>query len=297
MPSTPHPNTGFPRAYDNHMHTPLCKHAVGDPVEYAEIAYQQGLDGIIVTCHNPLPNGWSKDVRMTPEEWPRYLETVAQARDIWSDRLDVRLGLECDYLPGFGIDDWLKRQADSAPFDYLLVSIHPQIGIYRERFWQGDPVAYQKTYFTHLAEAAEFGVHDCLAHPDLVKNVTASDWEVERVLPHINDCLDRIAAAGMAMEFNTSGWNKTIEEGNPGPLILQEMAKRQIPVVLGSDSHIPERVADRFDGALDWLKQAGYQDVSYFLQRQRHIIPIDDLSHRMNTLTEKRINPLGFIRQ
>jgi hypothetical protein len=62
--------------------------------------------------------------------------------------------------------------------------------------------------------------------------------------------------------------------------------------VLGSDSHIPERVADRFDVALDWLKEAGYQDVSYFLERQRHTITIDDLTRRMNMLAEERVNPM-----
>jgi hypothetical protein len=39
--------------YDSHMHTPLCKHAWGEPEEYAQQALKAGLKGIIFTCHCP----------------------------------------------------------------------------------------------------------------------------------------------------------------------------------------------------------------------------------------------------
>ena len=39
--------------YEMHMHTPLCKHAIGEPEEYAAMAERRGLAGIAVTCHNP----------------------------------------------------------------------------------------------------------------------------------------------------------------------------------------------------------------------------------------------------
>ena len=41
--------------YESHCHTPLCKHAHGEPVEYAAEALARGLKGIIITCHCPLP--------------------------------------------------------------------------------------------------------------------------------------------------------------------------------------------------------------------------------------------------
>ena len=45
--------------YESHSHTPLCKHAFGQPTEYAAVAEQRGLQGLIVTCHNPMPDGFS----------------------------------------------------------------------------------------------------------------------------------------------------------------------------------------------------------------------------------------------
>ena len=52
-----------PILYETHMHTPLCKHARGEPEAYAAVAEQRGLKGIIVTCHNPTDNGWAPEVR------------------------------------------------------------------------------------------------------------------------------------------------------------------------------------------------------------------------------------------
>ena len=94
-----------PLLYESHMHTPLCKHAVGYPEAYAAVAEQRGLKGIIVTCHNPTNDGWSPDVRMSMAEFDDYVAMVEQAREMWAGRVDVRLGLESDYVPG--VEAWL----------------------------------------------------------------------------------------------------------------------------------------------------------------------------------------------
>ena len=82
-----------PLLYESHSHTPLCKHAVGTPSEYAAMAEQRGLKGIIFTCHGPLPNRMGLEHRMAPDEYDRYIEMVAAAREEFAGRVDVRLGL------------------------------------------------------------------------------------------------------------------------------------------------------------------------------------------------------------
>ena len=255
------------------MHTPLCKHAVGEPEEYAERAAQRGLKGIIVTCHNPLPDGISSDVRMAPEQFPEYLALVERARCAWQGRVDVRLGLEADYLPG--LEEFLRAQLASAPFNHVLGSVHCMIREYRRLYDDGDRLHFQETYFNHLAQAAETGLFDTISHPDLVKNIRPLNWDVERAMPFIEAALDRIAATGVAMELNTSGELKTIPEMNPGPEMLRAMAVRGIPVVVGADAHVPERVADRFEKAFDLLEAVGYREISFFLERQRQSVPIE----------------------
>ncbi|MCA9934786.1 MAG: histidinol-phosphatase HisJ family protein [Anaerolineales bacterium] len=262
-----------PILYDTHMHTPLCKHAKGDPEDYAAVAEQRGLKGIIVTCHNPGPDkDFSARVRMAPDEFDDYVALVERARGVWNGRLDIRLGLECDYIPG--MEPFLENLLQRAEMHHVLGSIHPQLPYYRKAYDHGDAIRFYESYFANLALAAETRLFDTLSHPDLVKNVYHTQWSVEAVQEMMCASLDRIAKTGVAMELNTSGLNKTIREMNPNPTMLSEMCARNIPVVIGSDAHAPNRVAADFQQALDLLEAAGYSETNFFLNRQRQTVSI-----------------------
>ncbi|MCX6938007.1 MAG: histidinol-phosphatase HisJ family protein [Verrucomicrobia bacterium] len=267
------PASASPILYESHCHTPLCKHATGEPEEYCEHALRRGLRGIIFTCHSPLPNNWSAEVRMSDAEFERYVAMVEQARVAYADRLDVRLGLESDFVPG--VEPWLEKLHRRVPLHHVLGSVHYQMAFYRERYFTGDVFAYQKIYYEHLALAAESGLFDTLSHPDLIKNEVPVEWYFPRIKPFIAKALDRIAATGVAMELNTSGLLKALPEMNPGPAQLAMMYARGIPVVLGADAHRPERVGDNYIKALNLLREIGYQEVTVFLDRRKHGIPID----------------------
>lgn len=262
-----------PMMYDTHTHTPLCKHAVGEPEEYARAALQRGLKGLLVTCHNPMPNQWGQSVRMAPEEFGAYLALVERARRAMEGQVEVRLGLECDYMPG--LEDWIEKQIASAPLEYVLGSVHPHMSAYKAAFPLRDALEFQKIYFENLARAAETKFFDTLSHPDLVKNVTPNEWQLERILDDVRRCLDRVARAGMALELNTSGLQKSVPEMNPGPEILREIRARGMPVVVGSDAHAPRRVGADFEAAFEALEAAGFEQVSFFLQRRRVDVPLD----------------------
>jgi histidinol-phosphatase (PHP family) len=272
-----------PILYETHMHTPLCKHAKGDPEEYAAVAEQRGLKGIIVTCHNPTNDGWASNVRMSFDQFDDYVALVERARQAWAGRVDVRLGIESDYVPG--MESWLEKLHGMADFHHILGSVHAPLPDYKDRYLNGDIVAFQRLYFEHLALAAETGLFDTLAHPDLVKNVSPSEWKLERLLGDIRQALDRIAATGVAMELNTSGLNKAIREMNPGRTILAEMYQRDIPVVVGADAHEPGRVAANFGDAFDLLESVGYSHVNVFLKRERYEIEIE--AARQSLFTER----------
>jgi histidinol-phosphatase (PHP family) len=261
-----------PLLYESHCHTPLCKHARGEPAEYAAEAVARGLKGIIFTDHCPLPNGISSGVRMAPEEFDRYVEMIAQTRAVLAGRLDVRLGLESDFYPG--VEPWLEKLHARASLHHVLGSVHPQLSPYRDRYFSGDYFAYQQVYFDHLAQAAETRLFDTISHPDLVKNESPSDWDFARIQPYIARSLDRIAATGVALELNTSGVNKALPEINPSRAMLAMVHARNIPVVIGADAHRPTRVADGYVNALETLRDVGFTEVSHFLDRKRRTTPI-----------------------
>ena len=263
-----------PILYESHCHTPLCKHAFGEPEEYAAMAELRGLKGIIFTCHSPLPDRFAHEVRMEPEQFEEYVAMVARAREAFAGRVDVRLGLESDFYPG--VEPWLEKLHARVPLHHVLGSVHYQMRDYRALYYRGDLAAYQEIYYEHLALSAESGLFDTLAHPDLIKNEEPARWSFEKVRPQVERALDRIAKTGVAMELNTSGMMKALPEMNPSPSQLRLMRERGIPVVIGADAHVPMRVGDGYAAALRTLQAAGYADVSYFLERKRHTVPITE---------------------
>lgn len=266
-----------PLLYESHCHTPLCRHAVGAPAEYARAAMERNLAGISITCHGPTPREWGHCMRC--DEWPQYLRICRAAREQYAGRVDVGTGIECDFLPSL-VNYW-REFLPRYELSHVLGSVHPQVADYRKQYWNGDPFDYQRQYFKLLAQAAETKLFDTLSHPDLVKNTVSDDWDLETILPFIEEQLDRIAATGVAMELNTSGLHKRIPEMNPAPAILRAMNARNIPVVLGADAHVPERVGADFEDALDLLQKCGYEQVSFFVDRKRRDVPTQEAKHSL----------------
>ena len=80
---------------DYHMHTPLCRHARGEPVEYAARALELGLPEIGFSDHSPVEHDDQDDWRMLAGELSEYVAKVQLARDT-HPALPIRLGLEVD---------------------------------------------------------------------------------------------------------------------------------------------------------------------------------------------------------
>jgi histidinol-phosphatase (PHP family) len=263
-----------PAVYETHMHTPLCNHAEGEPVEYGQAAVQRGMRGITVTCHNPMPPSYGNTGRMTEEQVPIYLDMIERTRRDLAGQLEVRPGLECDFFPGY--EDYVAKQVAALPLSYVIGSVHPFLAIWRRRFAGGTPLQTQGNYFDQIAAAAESKLFDCISHPDLIKNMTADDWDAgsPQLLEALRSCLDRVAATGVAMELNTSGLHKVVKEMNPNPAMLRLMRERNVPVVVGADAHVPQRVGANFEAAYAALEAAGYTHVRHFIDRKPHDLAI-----------------------
>jgi histidinol-phosphatase (PHP family) len=242
--------------------------------EYAEAAFSKNLAGIHITCHTPLPEGFSPHVRMRLDEMDLYFEIIQEVREKFQGRLEIGTGLECDYLPE--LEPWIAQMRARRPWSHFLGSVHPQTAEFKKSYSQGGVIENITRYFQLVAKSAESGFFDTLGHPDLIKNEYPEVWKVGEVISVICKTLDRIAATGVAMEMNTSGWNKAIPEVNPGFEILLEMAKRMIPVVWGADALRPTRVGDRFLDGLQLLEEAGYQEVGLQEPGRRRMILIEE---------------------
>ena len=256
---------------DYHTHTPLCRHAAGEPEAFVEAAVAAGLSEYGVSDHAPAKPEPFDDWRMLEKELPAYLEWIGRARAHAGDRLPVRAGLECDWLAG--CETWIGDLAERHDWDYLIGSVHylgrwdfdnPKwIGRWKTEDLDEAWTRYWETY----ANMARSGLFDILGHPDLVKKFAgAPAGNLDRFYEPV---IEVIATAGCAIELNTAGRHKPCAEAYPAPRFLELARQAGVPLVISSDAHSPGEVGRDFPGAIEIAKAAGYSEILLFEKRQR----------------------------
>lgn len=251
--------------FDSHMHTPLCKHAVGTPAEYVAAARRAGLRGIVMTDHSPMPAWFDAQFRMSLGQLPFYLSMLEQTRQEAGD-FYVGIGLEADFLPG--TEYYVEKLRSAYSYDYLIGSIH-YIGAwpfdnpdFAADFEERDLREIYREYFKLVAQAARSGLFHSIGHLDLPKKF--GHVPAEGYLDLAEEALQVMAGEGLALDVNTAGWRKPVGEIYPSPALLERARELGIRVVLGSDAHAPEEVGYRFPDAAALLKQAGYTEAVVF---------------------------------
>lgn len=254
---------------DYHLHTPLCHHANGWPVDHARRAVELGLPEIGISDHSPMP-GYFDDWRMLEGDLPHYFGAVAEARHTFP-ALPIRLGLEVDWLEGG--EAWIDTLTGRAPWDYLIGSVHylgdwnfdNPAGVVRfDQFGVED--AWDR-YWHLFGQAARSGRFDIMGHPDLVKKFKhCPSGDLRRYYePAVQACLD----ANVAIELNTAGLFKPVAEMYPSPDFLTLAAAAGLALTINSDAHAPEEVGRAFPEAIVLAKACGFTELARFQGRQR----------------------------
>ena len=261
---------------DYHVHTPLCHHAEGWPVELAARAIELGLGELGFADHNPMPEQFDH-WRMAIGDLPRYLDEVAKARAAFP-QLNIRLGLECDFLDGQ--EAWIEKLAGMAEWDFLIGSVHylpgadwavddPQhMGRFRGR--DGDEI--WASYWGAYERAIRSGLFDFVAHPDLPKKFgyrPAGDLR-----RYYEPVITALAETGVAFEINTAGLRKTCAELYPAPDFLTLAAQAKVPLLINSDTHAPGELCAGFAEGVGAAKAAGFTHTTRFARRERSAMPL-----------------------
>jgi histidinol-phosphatase (PHP family) len=261
---------------DLHMHTPLCRHAVGEPVEYARRAVELGITEIGFSDHSPMRRDDFDDWRMRLDQLDEYVENVRKAQKAFP-QLTIRLAMEVDYLPGQ--EEWIRELAARHPWDYFIGSVHyvseswaidnpKQLSEWRSR----DSWEVWSIYFDWLTKAAETGMFEIIGHADLPKKF---GFRPERdCAPLYEKFLDAAKKHDCALDVNTAGLRKDCKEIYPNRQILELAFRKGVPVAFGSDAHAPQEVGMNFKEAVELVRGAGYTECARFGGRKREMVGI-----------------------
>lgn len=268
---------------DSHMHTPLCGHAVGMPVEYVEAAAKMGLRRITFTCHQPFdePLFGGPRIRMSEEALPLYWDLVAEARERGASLgVEVLTGIEAEISPRPDVQAALGEILAGQPFDFVLGSLHHQLDAYhvvlQEEGRADSDGRIIEHYFQTLATAARSRRFHSLSHPDVIR-LYGTLWGAFKPARHEAVIKEAITAAvehGVCWEINTSGRNKGDYVEHPDPLIRRWGIEAGLRFTLGSDAHRPGQVGMHFREILADAQREGLTAYTYFRGGQPIEVPL-----------------------
>ncbi len=257
---------------DYHMHTPLCGHAVGDPREYVMRAIEAGLSEIGFSDHAPLVAYSDPKVAMSLDQLPTYHKMIEDVRAQFSNKIVIKVALEADFIVGF--EDKTKEILANYSYDYVIGSVHfigdwgfdnPQ-GHDLSR-WNGANIdQIYRQYYKLLRLSAQSRLFDIMGHVDLVKKFghrPLSDMTTE-----IMTTAEVFKTTGVAVEINTAGLRKPVNEMYPSLDALRIYCQEGVPLTFGSDAHAPKEVGADFDKAFTLARAAGYQEYVTFKNRK-----------------------------
>ena len=258
---------------DYHVHTSLCRHAVGAPMEYALHAQRLGLEGLGFADHLPsryLPDTLPlEEYAMAPEEISTYVAMVEETRERVPG-LTIKMGIEADYYPG-ALDE-IKRLLALMDLDYVYGSVHVlgdwciDDDRYIHRYQGCDLEALAQSYLDRLIEAVGTGLFDIVTHVDLFKKF---GFKVHLPEESVRQLTQAIQDSGMAVEINSNGLRRPCREAFPSERLLKAFCQAGIPIVFGSDAHRPEDVGSRFEDTVALARSAGYTRRAEFSGRKR----------------------------
>ena len=261
---------------DLHMHTPLCRHATGEPVDYARRALELGFTEIGFSDHSPMRQDDFDDWRMRFDQLAEYVEKVRRAqRDF--PQLTIRLALEVDYLPGH--EEWIRELAALHPWDYFIGSVHyvsdswAVDNPYKLSEWNNrDVMEVWSAYFERLTMAAETGLFEIIGHADLPKKF--GHRPTRDCTPLYETFLNAAKKHACALDVNTAGLRKGCKEIYPSRQILELAFQKGIPITFGSDAHEPEEVGMNFNEAVELARSVGYRQSVRFASRKAQSVEL-----------------------
>ncbi len=268
-----------------HTHTSFCDGS-SEPERYVEAAITAGLKSIGFSGHSPVPFKNNFAIK-NAVNLSKYCREIDRLKEKYSDKIEVFLALEADYIPDI-TTDFSELSAD-CKLDYIIGSVHlvknseGQLwfidGPNREVWingllndFNGGIKVAVSAYYHQIIMMVDSQKPDVVGHLDKIKMHNRGEYFREDdhwYISLLNQTLDIIKDSGSIVEVNTRGlYKKRSDSLFPGLQVLKKMNKLKIPVTISSDAHKPHEVGLLLNQAAQALMIAGYTEAYFFNKKQ-----------------------------
>ena len=234
-----------------HTHSEYCGHAEGTLKNYIETAISLKLTDLGFAEHAPFP-GNPFGMRMDFNTLPDYINELKMHKKTYAGQINLHIGLEIEYLDAYA--SYYPLLLSEYGIEYLIMGQHFFIGPDKKCYNLYDnsfPSEYLVIHSQNMIKGMDTGFFKYIAHPDLM---FIRDYGMDVGCKNAISALVAGAANGHhILELNANGFRRgkqTYSEGirYPYPVdeFWKEVAKTDIPVIIGSDSHSPSIIRDEY---------------------------------------------------
>lgn len=219
-----------------------------------------------ICCHHNYPQFspmFFNDYQQAEDVYKRVMEEIKT--EALSSKIKIYVGFEVDYFPDLIWQRHFEKMIEHLQPDYLIGSTHT---LYESDFdkiyhlYDKNKLAAEKikellpNYWRNVVATIQSGYFDIIGHIDLLKIFglcCGPEWRESKQM-----VIEALASAKQVYELNTSGWRKAGEQ-HPERWMLEELNRRNVPVVISDDAHSTEMLAQYFPEAETLLESLSYK--------------------------------------
>lgn len=280
-----------------HTHT-LFSDGNAEPEAYVTKAIELEFTALGFSEHQPV--FYETDWTMTPKAVPLYFSEIDRLKEKYKSSIEIYTGIELDYHKGREelflaplLDNTSGDQSTGKTLspDYTLGSVHSlplttpveydgqvveymavdgaldEFELLIKNQYQSDVDLLIHDYYKTQCDMIKLGGFNILGHIDLIKKHNRGDRFFSEASSlykkSIIQSLDILARSDILLEVNTGGMARgKTDTPYPSPEYLFEAYKRNIPVMVNSDSHDPSTLDFYFKESEKLLLDTGYREIA-----------------------------------
>lgn len=183
-------------------------------------------------------------------------------------KIKVYAGFEVDFFPSLAWRKDFEKIIEAAKPDYLIGSTHYirnadeslMCNVYyysRSGIDKSQTDELLANYWQNIIDCIKSGYFNFIAHLDVCKihglggEEKWNDWKWK--------VIEALSEYKQPYELNTSGWTK-IEEQHPYLWMIEELNKRNVPVIISDDAHRVNHIGQHFAQAEELLANINYKN-------------------------------------
>ena len=221
-----------------HTHSKWCHHGGGEISDYIEEALKFGFEQLAITEHVPHLDRptWIKEDEFLP-----FDADLNRCVSLYSDRIRVIKGFECEYINKTCVLDLYKRYKEDYGYELLIMGQHcaGDNGEHNMFFAKDSEVI--KRYFEDVVEGLHTGLFAYLAHPDvcLIDYEPGFDKVCEEGFKMVFQACEELK---IPVEYNANGLRN--HKVYPSKEVFELSKNYDLTYMIGSDAHDPSLLCD-----------------------------------------------------